>query len=40
VTPEHAEQIIQEHVIGGRIVRSLCFAENPLYLVPPEPDKL
>jgi len=30
VTPQHAEQIIQEHVIGGRIVRSLCFAENPL----------
>ena len=31
VTPEHAEQIIQEHVIGGRIVRSLCFAENALF---------
>ncbi|MCC7009433.1 MAG: hypothetical protein IT184_11490 [Acidobacteria bacterium] len=30
VTPQHAEQIIQEHVIGGRIVRSLCFAVNPL----------
>jgi (2Fe-2S) ferredoxin len=30
VTPEHAETIIQEHVIGGRIVESLCFARNPL----------
>ena len=30
VTPEHAERIIQEHIIGGRVVESLCFARNPL----------
>jgi (2Fe-2S) ferredoxin len=40
VTPENAERIIQEHVIGGRIVEDLCFARNPLYLPAPEPDKL
>ena len=31
VTPENAERIIQEHVIGGRIVEDLCFARNPLF---------
>jgi len=36
VTPENAERIIQEHVIGGRIVASLCFARNPL---PPRPEE-
>src|SRR5947209_7782968 len=30
VTPENAERIIQEHVIGGRVVGALCFARNPL----------
>jgi (2Fe-2S) ferredoxin len=30
VTPEAAEQIIQEHLLGGRVVESLCFARNPI----------
>lgn len=30
VTPENAERIIQEHLIGGRVVDELCFARNPI----------
>ena len=32
VTPENAERILQEHVIGGHEVTELCFARNPLPL--------
>ena len=32
VTPDNAERIIQEHLIGGQVVEDLCFAKNPLPL--------
>lgn len=40
VTPKNAERIIQEHLIGGRIVERLRFAENPLHPTAGEPGKL
>jgi (2Fe-2S) ferredoxin len=40
VTPENAERIIQEHLIGGRIVEPLCFARNALFVSAGEPSKL
>ena len=30
LTPENIERVLQEHVIGGRVVEDLCFARNPL----------
>ena len=30
LTPANAERVIQEQLIGGRVVEDLCFARNPL----------
>jgi (2Fe-2S) ferredoxin len=30
VSPKNAERILQEHIIGGRVVEELRFATNPL----------
>jgi (2Fe-2S) ferredoxin len=30
-TPEVLEQIIQEHLIGGRVVKEYAFAQNPQF---------
>jgi (2Fe-2S) ferredoxin len=30
-TPEVLEQIIQEHLIGGRVVKDYAFAQNPQF---------
>src|SRR3954462_12514963 len=32
VTPQNAERIVQEHLIGGKVVEELVFARNPLSL--------
>jgi len=38
-SPEALERIIQEHLIGGRIVRDYLFAENPMLWPLPVTDR-
>jgi (2Fe-2S) ferredoxin len=40
VTPENAERILQEHIVGGRIVEDLRFAANPLFAESDKPGNL
>ena len=37
-TPDALERIVQEHLIGGRVVEELCFARSPLP-APTEPPE-
>ena len=38
--PKNLDRIIDEHLVGGRIVEDLCFARGPLFPDDPEPGKL
>jgi (2Fe-2S) ferredoxin len=38
--PKNLERIIQQHLIGGRVVEEICFARGPLFPAPPEASKL
>lgn len=36
LTPENIERVIQQHLIGGRVVDDLCFARNALNPAAPQ----